>query len=175
MINTKLNFKGVAKKVSTTRLSRHFTLAQFVNSRTAKVKGISNKPQKRVVKNLKLLAINLEKVRGLLGFPIVISSCYRSKALNTAVGGSKTSHHMRGLAVDFRCDRFGTPYRVCKTIAESDIEFDQLIHEYGRLRKDQWVHLGFGPKKRCQILTICASENLYREGLHRFRKKKTKR
>ena len=47
------------------------------------------------------------------------------------------SAHMRGLAADFTAPTFGTVLAVAQQIARSDIEFDQLIHEYGG-----WVHLG---------------------------------
>jgi hypothetical protein len=153
------------------RLSPHFRLGQFLRSETAKRNEIINTPSTKAIKNLTILAVELEKVRALLKHPIAITSGYRSKALNTAVGGSKTSQHMQGLAVDFVCKRYGSPYRICKTIAESDIEFDQLIHEYGKSKGDQWIHLSFGPKKRRQVLTIWAAKGFHEMGLHRHPKK----
>jgi len=156
-----------ARKLGEERLSPHFTLSQFLHSKTAKRKGLSNNPSKRAIKNLKLLAAGLEKVRALLKHPIVITSGYRSKVLNAAVGGSGTSQHMQGLAVDFVCKRYGTPYRICKKIAESEIEFDQLIHEHGKSKMDQWVHLSFGPRSRRQVLTIWSVEGDRKKGLHR--------
>jgi len=166
---TKLGRAG--KKPFSMRLSPHFTLAQFLRSETAKKNEINNTPSAKAIKNLKILAVELEKVRALLKRPIVITSGYRCKALNTVVGGSETSQHMQGLAVDFLCKRYGSPYRICKRIAESDIEFDQLIHEYGISRSDQWIHLSFGPKKRRQVLTIWTAKGFYKKGLHRHPKK----
>jgi len=163
--------KQVAKKPTKLRLSSNFTLAQFLYSKTAKRKGIDNTPPRKIIKNLELLAAGLEQVRSLLRYPIAVSSGYRCKALNAAVGGSKTSQHVLGLAADFSCKRFGSAYRVCKAIAESAIEFDQLIHEYGKSKAEQWIHLGLGPKKRRQILTIWASKRVYRKGLHRYLRK----
>jgi zinc D-Ala-D-Ala carboxypeptidase len=160
--------KQILKKPNKLRLTPHFTLAQLIHSKTATKKGIDNTPPKKIIRNLKQLAGGLEEVRGLLGYPLMISSGYRCKALNSAVGGSETSQHVQGLAADFVCRQFGSPYRICKKIADSDLDFDQLIHEYGKLKKEQWIHLSFGPKSRRQILTICASRNFRREGLHRL-------
>lgn len=154
-------------------LSPHFDLAQFTYSETALKRNINNVPSKRAIEKLKSLAAELEKIVQLLRYPIAISSGYRSKALNEAVGGSKMSQHVQGFAVDFTCKRFGSPYRICKTIAESKIQFDQLILEHGTLRGSQWVHLSFSQKKRRQILTICASGNYCRQGLRLYRRKKT--
>ncbi|MEK7437163.1 MAG: D-Ala-D-Ala carboxypeptidase family metallohydrolase [Thermodesulfobacteriota bacterium] len=152
-------------------LSPNFLLADLIFSDTALKKGIRNTPTKAALKNLKHLAATLEQVVELLGHPISISSGYRSKALNAAIGGSKTSQHTQGLAADFTCKNFGTPFSVCKKITNSGIRFDQLILEYGTSRKIAWVHLGVGPKKRCQVLTICTNSNFSRDGLHRYRKK----
>ncbi len=155
----------------TNRLSSNFLLAELIHSDTALKKKIRNAPSNATLTKLKRLASTLEQVVELLGHPIVISSGYRSRALNAAVGGSKTSQHVQGLAADFTCKRFGTPFRVCEKIAKSDIKFDQLILEYGATKDIAWVHLGLGPKKRRQVLTICTSNNFARDGLHRYPKK----
>ncbi len=158
-------------KATSKRLSENFLLAELVHSDTALRKGIRNTPTKAALNNLRHLASTLEQVVELLGHSISISSGYRSKALNAAIGGSKTSQHTQGLAADFTCKKFGTPFSVCKKITNSDIRFDQLILEYGTSKKISWVHLGVGPKKRCQVLTICTDSNFSRDGLHRYRKK----
>jgi zinc D-Ala-D-Ala carboxypeptidase len=134
-------------------LSEHFTLEEFVVSQTAARKGIDNTPSADIVRNLRRLAAILEDVRSLLGGVfIMISSGYRSPALNAAVGGSKKSAHMIGLAVDFTAPSFGTVIQVARKISGSDISYDQLIHEYG-----SWVHIGLankGVEPRKQNLSI---------------------
>jgi uncharacterized protein YcbK (DUF882 family) len=124
------------------QLTPNFTLEEFTDSQTAARRGIHNVPaansQER--KNVQRTAETMEKVRAILGDkPVLISSGYRSPQVNTAVGGSKSSAHMSGLAVDFSCPSFGTPRAVCKTLQPHmrELGVDQLIHEY-----DQWVHLG---------------------------------
>lgn len=150
----------------TLRLTAHFTLAQFLYSKTAKKLKIDNRPSKKIIRNLRHVATGMELIRETLGYPLKITSGYRCRELNTAVGGSDASHHMLGLAVDFTCKSYGTAYRACKAIGASDIAFDQLIHEYGKSKNDQWIHVSFGPKKRRQKLTICANKGIYRKGFH---------
>lgn len=134
------------------QLSPHFTLAELTVSQRAKALGISNQPNAADLKNLQRLAVELEGVRALLHHnPMRITSAYRSPQLNAATpNASKTSAHRLGLAADFTCPLFGNVTKICRTIAASDIQFDQLIWEYGT-----WVHLGFsvGPPRR-QLLTI---------------------
>ncbi len=131
------------------RLSDHFSLAELTVSATAARKGISNVPPSLVLDTLVLTADRMEKVRALLGdHPIIVLSGYRSPAVNAAVGGSKSSAHMTGHAVDFICPRFGTPAQVAAHLAKHLTGFDQLIEEFG-----EWVHVGFGPGRRGQKLT----------------------
>ncbi len=141
------------------KLAPHFTLEEFTTSQEAARRGINNEPSAVIVANLTRLADTMEQVRNYLGHPIVISSGYRSPTLNTAIGGSKTSAHVKGLAADFTCPGYGTPLDVAKALAKSGIVFDQLIHEYGR-----WVHLGLSiDVPRGELLT--ASAKGYRNGL----------
>lgn len=130
-------------------LSAHFTLAELTVSQTARRKGIDNTPSPEVLQNLQELANGLERVREVLGCPIIISSGYRSPKLNAAVDGSKTSQHCNGEAADFIAPGFGSPLEVCQEIIkhQDTIQFDQIIHE------QDWVHISFTPEPRGSILT----------------------
>jgi uncharacterized protein YcbK (DUF882 family) len=87
------------------KLSEHLDLAEVTRSETAKRKGISNEPTPEHLENFKKLAQNIfEPIRKHFGVPIHISSGYRSKALNTAIGGSLTSQHCSGEAIDIDMD-----------------------------------------------------------------------
>jgi hypothetical protein len=142
------------------QLSPNFSLSDLVRSETAEERGIDNTPPPEIVENLRRLAAGLEKVRALLGSPPEISSGYRCAALNEAVGGSSTSQHMQGLAVDFECPAFGTPLEIADAIARSGLVFDQCILEYGR-----WVHLSFSDAPRRRLLTIYDDDKGYVAGL----------
>lgn len=147
------------------KLTDHFSLAELTASETAARRGIDNTPSPEIVKNLIRTVQLLERVRVLLGSKaILVSSGYRSPALNAAVGGSKTSAHMQGLAADFICPGFGTPLAVCQRLESLGLEFDQLIQE------GTWVHIGLaaeGVKPRRQVLTAKFSAGItsYRSGL----------
>jgi hypothetical protein len=130
------------------QLSEHFNLNEFTISQTATRKGIDNTPSAPVIERLRMLAATLERVRGLLGnSPIRISSAYRCKELNRAIGSGDSSAHLLGYAVDFTCPIFGTPKEVAQEIAASSIKFDQLIYE------GTWIHLSIDPRNRRELLT----------------------
>lgn len=132
-------------------LSTHFTLQEF----TATNQKLANVPGPIELANLAKAAAMMEKVRALLGHPITVNSAYRSPALNKAVGGSATSDHVKGLAVDFVCPAFGTPFEVATAIAASGIIFDQLIFENATAPvASQWVHISAAPRARRQRLTM---------------------
>ena len=133
------------------KVSDHFYLSELTHSDTASRKGIDNTPNPIAVRNLFKLADMLEQIRKLLGGkPILITSGYRGPELNAAIGGSKTSDHMRGEAADFRCPAFGSPLQICKAIEKSGIKFGQMIWEF-----DSWVHISLpdGSARDGEILT----------------------
>ncbi len=123
-----------------TELTEHFTLEEFTDSQTAARMGIPNVPKGQDLKNVERTAEVMERVREILdNKPILISSGYRSPKVNSAVGGSRSSAHVHGLACDFTCPGFGTPKDICKKLEPymKALNIDQLIHEY-----KTWVHLG---------------------------------
>jgi zinc D-Ala-D-Ala carboxypeptidase len=118
-------------------ISEHFTLEELCFSEAAVRLGLDNTPTPAIIANLHLTAGAMERIRTLLGDqPIIVRSGYRSPPVNKAVGGVVTSAHCRGLACDFVCPAFSTPAEVAQAILQSDIDYDQLILEYG------WVHVG---------------------------------
>ena len=145
------------------KISEHFTLEQLSFSKEASRLGLDNTPTSIVVTNLGLVAAVMEKIRTLLGDrPIVVHSGYRSAEVNHSVGGVVTSAHCRGLACDFVCSAFGTPTEVALAILKSDIEYDQLILEYG------WVHIGLaqeGLLSRQEALTKRSPGEAYESGI----------
>ena len=153
-------------------LTQHFTKNELTRSATAVSKGIKNSYTEEELVNMTWTAIQMEKVRSILGHnPISVTSCFRNEAVNKLVGGSCTSAHRYGLAVDFTCPRFGNTRQVCEAIIAAqkrgDIEFDQLILEFPPAG---WVHIGFkkhGVGQRRQVLTAKKVNGVtkYLEGL----------
>ena len=87
------------------QLSKHLSLAEVTRSDSAKRNGISNEPTAEHLENFKLLAEKVfEPIREHFKVPIHISSGYRSLALNKKIGGSLTSQHCSGEAIDIDMD-----------------------------------------------------------------------
>ena len=126
------------------KLSPHFTLAELTASDTAKAHGIANTPTPEHLNNLRVTAHRMEAVRRILGRPIVPNSGYRSPKVNKLVGGTSTSDHAHGWAVDFN----GT-LAEAKKLAERLDSFDQIILE----RNGTLIHISFNPRCRMECLT----------------------
>jgi hypothetical protein len=117
-------------------LTEHFTLDELTSSETAERNGWDNTPNETELANLKRLAAFLEEVKTALGGkPIMVSSGYRGKQVNDAVGSKDSSQHRTGCAVDFRVPQL-TPDQVVKVIVASGLPYDQVIREF-----DRWTHL----------------------------------
>lgn len=136
-------------------ISEHLTLAEAIRSESAKRNGISNMPSPEHIANLKQLAENIfEPIRANFRCPILISSGYRSKELNAKIGGSKTSQHCFGQAIDIDMD--GTPNGVTNKMVfdfiKDKLPFDQLIWEFGTDENPDWVHCSYSDRHRKQVL-----------------------
>ena len=118
-------------------LSPHFSLKETTESQTARKHGIANIPTPDAVENLRRLCANtLEPLREELGLPVVITSGFRTKALNDLLAhSSERSQHMQGQAADFyvtpgqsglsRRELLIKAFRLI--ITSEQIDYDQLI------------------------------------------------
>lgn len=127
------------------KLSQNFNLNEFTDSQTATREGIDNYPSQESIFNLATVAYTLEIIRIHLNAPIHISSGYRSKELNEAVGGSKESKHMEGLAADFIVEGY-TP-REAVQIIRNIVGYNKLILEF-----NGWVHLDLSARLEMEVL-----------------------
>ena len=144
------------------QLSEHLSLAEVTRSESAKRRGISNMPTPVHIENFKLLAENIfEPIRKHFGKPIHISSGYRSDALNKAIGGSKTSQHCAGEAIDIDMDGStgGVTNKMVFDYIKDNLNFDQLIWEFGTTSNPDWVHVSYEStgKQRKQVLRAVKS------------------
>jgi zinc D-Ala-D-Ala carboxypeptidase len=147
------------------KLSENFTLKEATDSQAASRNKLNNTPNADTIQTMMKAAIQMEKVRALLGNKVIsVSSWYRTPAVNKAVGSTALrSQHMTGEAIDFNCYGFGTPVEVCKMlVANYDIiRYDQLILEHS------WVHISFSilnRKPRLEVLSLLESGD-YAKGL----------
>jgi len=127
------------------RLSKNLTLKEAIKSNTATRLGIDNMPEQWEINNLRAVAENVfQPVRDHFGIPIGVSSGYRSKALNKAIGGSKYSQHMIGEALDIDADIYGgvTNAEIFNYI-KNNLEWDQMIWEFGDDDEPNWVHVSY--------------------------------
>ena len=149
-------------------LSKNFTLQEYIKSQTALRQGIDNTPSdEHLVSAKKLFEMVVQPVRDHFGVT-VINSGYRGPALNAAVGGSATSQHCRGEAVDIECP--GTPNYDVALWIEQNLDFDQLILEFYTpgIPDSGWVHVSYKSEgNRKQSLTAMKEDGktVYKPGL----------
>lgn len=145
------------------KLSKNLTLREATKSLTAIRNGIDNTPSEPVINRLKEIAEHVfQPVRDHFGVPIAVSSGYRSKELNAAIGGSRTSQHMAGEALDLDADVYGkiTNKQIFDFIKDN-LTFDQMIWEYGDDNEPNWVHVSYkhNGENRGRILQAKRDEN----------------
>jgi hypothetical protein len=136
-------------------ISKHISYDEATHSDTAKAKGISNVPNDVQLAAMKLVADRcFEPLREWYGKPIKINSFYRSAELNKAVKGSKTSDHVKGMAIDLDAGSNAENLKLFNWLKEN-AEFKQLIYEYGDKSGPEWVHISYDPNNlKTQILYI---------------------
>ena len=125
-------------------ISKHISDKEGVYSNTAIRRGISNKPTKPQRECMEIVAEEIfEPLREWVGNKIKVNSFFRSRELNKAIGGSYTSQHCKGQAIDID-DTFGyqTNAEMFEWIKEN-LEFDQMIWEFGDDENPNWVHISY--------------------------------
>jgi len=128
-------------------LSKHVTLKEFQASGIATLRNLNNEMSATQIATAKLLCENVfEPLRIHLNRPIEISSGFRSVQVNKMIGGSKTSQHTKGEAMDLQISSNGFHF------IKDKLEFDQLIWEFGNDENPSWVHVSFSSKNRKQVL-----------------------
>ena len=136
-------------------VSKNISYAEATRSDTAKRLGIDNTPDAEQLENMKRVAENVfQPLREHFGCPIYVSSFFRSEALNRAIGGSSSSTHMKGEAMDLDADVYGKISNgVIFHYIKDNLEFDQLIWEFGDGKNPDWVHVSLSRNNnRNQIL-----------------------
>jgi len=127
------------------RISDHISYKEATRSNTATKHGITNAPTEAQLISMEVLAEKIfEPVRTHFGVPLYISSFFRSGDLNKRIGGSSTSQHCMGQAVDIDADVYGkvTNKEIFDYIAEN-LDYDQLIWEFGSDKEPAWIHVSY--------------------------------
>ena len=99
----------------------------------------------------------LQPVRDWLNEPITVTSGYRSVLYEMKKGRSGMSQHTQGKAADIVCHDMDL---VFSHIA-FNLDFDQLIWEFGNSIEPKWIHVSYNParKNRKQILRAVKNKN----------------
>jgi len=132
-----------------TKISKHISYKEATRSITALRLGIDNTPFEYELGNMKAVAENIfEPLRKWVGGAIKVTSFFRSEKLNQAIGGSVSSQHCQGRAIDID-DVYGH-----KTNAEmfeyikDNLDFDTLIWEFGTDDNPAWIHVSYISNER---------------------------
>ena len=155
------------------KLSKNLWLSEVIKSNTATRRGIDNSPTDLHIANLKYLAEKIfQPIREHFGCPIFVSSGYRSKALNEAIGGSQRSFHSHGMALDLDMDNKAS--KISNTdifnFIKDNLEYTELIWEFGDEDKPDWVHVAIAKGREQEKNTKIA----YREeGKTKYKKFKS--
>lgn len=136
------------------KISDHISFKEAVRSNTATRKGIENTPPQEIIEKMKITAKNVfEPVRNHFGIPIRVNSFYRSVRLNQAIGGSPWSQHCKGEAIDIDDTIGGLTNKQMFNFIKSNVDFDQLIWEFGTNQNPAWIHVSYkSPEKNRKII-----------------------
>jgi zinc D-Ala-D-Ala carboxypeptidase len=120
-------------------ISDHISYEEAINSATALRKKIDNTPSAETLERMKVVAeVCFEPARKWYGKPLKVNSFYRSVDLNREVGGSATSQHCKGEAIDITAGSKAENKKLFDWM-KANLLFDQLINEYDYT----WIHVSF--------------------------------
>ena len=151
------------------KLSDNFSLKEMTKSQTATRKDIDNEPGEEEIENLKQLCeCVLQPVREHFGKAVRVNSGYRSPELNSAIGGSKTSDHCKGMAADIEIN--GVANADLAEWIKDNCEFRQLILEFYTpgIPDSGWVHVSHDlDDNRKKVMTAMKEDGrtVYKVGL----------
>jgi len=124
------------------KITEHFDYKEVTKTKF----NLDNEPSTEQLEYIKALCENvLERVREHFNCPIILSSCFRSKAVNKAAGGAKTSHHLcvgGFAAADISCIGSHNLKDVYNYI-KNNLEFSELVYEFGTDFSPSWIHVSF--------------------------------
>ena len=142
------------------RVSKNFSWSELSKTNT----GIDNDPPTDIRRKLKALVKNvLQPLRNRLGIPIIANSVYRSPAVNTKIGGAKTSQHMKGEAADFKVIGKDLKEVYELIVRENIVPYDQVIYEVNPDSK--WIHIsykGFNNRKQALLANWSGDKMTYK-------------
>jgi hypothetical protein len=136
-------------------MGKYFTIEELCSTST----GLDNTPNEEEIKHLEELMEVLDDIREAWGSAIRVNSGFRSEAVNKAIGGSKTSEHRLGYAVDIEPNNQKNKEFwdfIVDYVKTKNINFSQLINEKPKCGVPSWIHFSINGLKgyRKQIFTL---------------------
>lgn len=126
------------------KLSDNFTFGEMTRTGQTALQEKNRQEAEAVLPALEALCKTLlQPVRNHFGV-VKVHSCFRGPAVNAAVGGSKTSQHMVGQAVDFSVPGKTLEEVFAWIVKESGLKWGQAILEGKEPGKPTWIHLSLG-------------------------------
>ena len=154
------------------KISNHISYKEGTYSRTAERRDLDNTPNADQLKCMQEIAENVfEPLRAYVGGPVKINSFFRGEPVNTAIGGSKSSQHMKGQAMDID-DTFGRMTNAeMYYFIKDHLDFDQMIWEFGDDNNPNWVHVSYvSHRPNRKKLTIAKKINGKTKYIHEEKK-----
>lgn len=145
------------------KISDNISYTEATKSRTAIKYNIDNNPSDDILNTMRITANKVfEPLREYFGVPIAVTSFYRSKELNSKLGGSPTSQHCKGEAIDIDADVLGmvTNKQIFDYIKDN-LDFTQLIWEFGNDKEPDWVHVSYSDNNKKEILVAYKEKNIF--------------
>jgi len=128
------------------KISKHISYKEAIRSNAAIRYGIENHPNTVQLENMRRIANNVfEPLRNAFKVPIFVSSFFRHPKLNVRVGGSSTSDHPNGNAMDLDDVLGGVTNSQIFYYIKDQLQFKQLIWEFGDDNEPSWVHVSYVP------------------------------
>lgn len=153
------------------KISKYISYKEAIKSNTAIKFGIDNTPNRDELKKMRKVAKSIfEPVRTYFNVPIAITSFFRSGKLNKKIGGSKTSQHRTGEAMDLDADVYNniSNKQIFKYIRDNLI-FDQLISEYpDKNGNPSWVHVSYDYKGNNRREILVAYKNKFNKTKYKY-------
>lgn len=148
------------------KLSKYVSLNEAIRSQIAERNGIKNWPEdSHLIRMIAVARLCFDPIREFVGGALFVSSFFRNDRVNELAGGSKTSDHRTGRAIDIDADYYQTNGVTNAEIfhfAKDNLDFDQLVWEYGDEDNPAWVHISYRSTEENRREVLIADKEGYR-------------